>query len=75
MYIPVLTRAFGHMLIVKDEDVATAISSGPHNLSCVTLDGIVSRPGSVSGGWAGTGSAAEVLIFRWGLSEQADLFL
>ena len=72
MYIPVLARAFGHMLIVADEDVASAISSAPHNLTCVTLDGIVSRPGSVSGGWSGIASAAEVLIFRWGLREQAD---
>ena len=42
------------MLIVADEAAATAATTG-HGIACVTLAGVVSRPGSVSGGWLGPG--------------------
>lgn len=45
-YAPALQRAFGGMLIVSDLKTATTVSS-VDGLNCVTVDGVVSRPGQV----------------------------
>ncbi len=71
-FAPALARAFGGMLVAADEAAASQLSAA-HGLACVTLDGDVSRPGSVSGGWAGGGpSAAEALLARKLRAEQAE---
>ena len=53
------------MLIVADQQAATIVSAAPHNLPCVTLEGHISRPGSVFGGWQGNGvGPVEALLIR-----------
>ena len=48
----VMTHAFGRLLIAADAKTAAALAT-QHNLASVTLDGGVSRPGSLQGGWHG----------------------
>ena len=48
----VMTHAFGKMLIAADAETAAALAT-QHNLASVTLDGVISRPGSLQGGWHG----------------------
>ncbi|GAX79836.1 hypothetical protein CEUSTIGMA_g7276.t1 [Chlamydomonas eustigma] len=63
-YVPALHRAFGNMLIAAD-DAAAAQLSAELGQSCVTIEGLVSRPGAISGGWLGEGlSQSEMLMLR-----------
>ena len=48
----VMTHAFGKMLIAADAKTAAALAT-QHNLASVTLHGVISRPGSLQGGWHG----------------------
>lgn len=52
-YEPAMTRAFGGYVIAAD-DAAAAELVHRFGLSSVTLQGTVSRQGSMSGGWAGS---------------------
>ena len=48
-----MKRAFGSMLIAADADTAAELATR-HGLASVTLDGRVSCPGSLQGGWQGS---------------------
>ena len=48
----IMVHAFGKMLIAADAETAAALAT-KHSLASVTLDGEISRPGSLQGGWHG----------------------
>ena len=48
-----MERAVGGMLIAADADTAAELATR-HGLASVTLDGRISRPGSLQGGWQGS---------------------
>jgi hypothetical protein len=53
-YAAALSKSFGHSLIVLDHQAASHAST-VHQLPCVCVDGTLSCPGAVSGGWTGVG--------------------
>ena len=50
---PIMEHAFGGMLIAADAQTAAELATR-HSLASVTLDGRISRPGSLQGGWQGS---------------------
>jgi chromosome segregation ATPase len=52
-------------MLIASNDAAAAQLSAELGESCVTLEGLVSRPGAISGGWLGEGlSQSERLLLR-----------
>jgi chromosome segregation ATPase len=49
----VMEHAFGRILIAADAEVAARLATC-YGLASVTLNGRISRPGSLQGGWQGT---------------------
>ncbi|DBA71518.1 TPA: hypothetical protein ACH3X2_011303 [Trebouxia sp. C0005] len=47
-----MVRAFGGCVIAQDDATAGQLVT-QHGLLCITLDGKISRPGSMQGGWRG----------------------
>lgn len=54
----IMDRAFGGMLIAADAHTAAELATR-HGLASVTLDGKISRPGSLQGGWQGSGPRSQ----------------
>ena len=48
-----MQHAFGRMLIAANAETAAALATR-HGLASITLDGRISRPGSLQGGWQGS---------------------
>ena len=49
----IMQHAFGRMLIAADAETAATLATR-HGLASITLDGRISRPGSLQGGWQGS---------------------
>ncbi len=54
----IIEHAFGSMLIAADAQTAAELATR-HGLASVTLDGKISRPGSLQGGWQGSGPRSQ----------------
>ena len=76
----IMRHAFGRMLIAEDAETAAKLATR-HGLASVTLDGRISRPGSLQGGWQGrvpriqtASTILELSIVKvWILAAAADI--
>ena len=59
----IVKRTFGGMVIARDDKTAAALATS-YGMSCVTLEGRISRMGSLQGGWRDTrrGNAIRVKL-------------